>query len=63
MNLYVKLLGLLFQMKLGFFHEYLRILSQVERCIANEITLLLCSHPTSSVDRGKYPRYGQNQRT
>jgi hypothetical protein len=40
-----------------------RILSQVERCIANEITLLLCSHPTSSVDRGKYPRYGQNQRT
>jgi hypothetical protein len=38
-------------------------LSQVERRIANEITLLLCSHPTSSVDRGKYPRYGQNQRT
>jgi len=45
------------------FHEHLRILSQVERYIANDMTLLLCSHPSSSVDRGKYPRSGHNRGT
>ena len=43
-----------------FFHEYLRILSQVERYSSNEMTLLLCNHPSSSVDRGKYPQSGHN---